>query len=186
LLRRREILAAASDRRVSVVALAGCPRAGVCVWVCVPDRPGGPIHEARLLYRCGRPEPAIYERAVTRKPVPHDPSCRLSCCLQQSLATKTSPPSHDAVLFLCLLRCLCQRRKPIQDEESKTDESALKPAAKDGNAPRFEIKKWNAVAMWSWDICADTVRRGVGGSFNGCLDEWNDTHEWMADSLSCL
>ena len=22
--------------------------------------------------------------------------------------------------------------------------------------PRFEIKKWNAVAMWSWDICADT------------------------------
>jgi hypothetical protein len=26
-------------------------------------------------------------------------------------------------------------------------------------APRFEIKKWNAVAMWSWDICADTVRR---------------------------
>ena len=21
---------------------------------------------------------------------------------------------------------------------------------------RFEIKKWNAVAMWSWDICADT------------------------------
>ena len=24
-------------------------------------------------------------------------------------------------------------------------------------APRFEIKKWNAVAMWSWDICADTV-----------------------------
>lgn len=23
------------------------------------------------------------------------------------------------------------------------------------SAPRFEIKKWNAVAMWSWDICAD-------------------------------
>jgi len=22
--------------------------------------------------------------------------------------------------------------------------------------PRFEIKKWNAVAMWSWDISADT------------------------------
>lgn len=32
------------------------------------------------------------------------------------------------------------------------------PAAKPkANAPRFEIKKWNAVAMWSWDICADTV-----------------------------
>jgi E3 ubiquitin-protein ligase RBX1 len=24
------------------------------------------------------------------------------------------------------------------------------------SAPRFEIKKWNAVTMWSWDICADT------------------------------
>jgi len=23
-------------------------------------------------------------------------------------------------------------------------------------APRFEIKKWSAVTMWSWDICADT------------------------------
>eukprot|EP00483_Globobulimina_turgida_P004749 UN04758 len=22
--------------------------------------------------------------------------------------------------------------------------------------PRFEIRKWHAVAMWSWDICADT------------------------------
>jgi hypothetical protein len=32
-------------------------------------------------------------------------------------------------------------------------------------APRFEIKKWNAVAMWSWDICADTVRATkLGGS----------------------
>ena len=28
---------------------------------------------------------------------------------------------------------------------------------KGGDGPRFEIKKWNAVAMWSWDICADTV-----------------------------
>jgi RING-box protein 1 len=25
-----------------------------------------------------------------------------------------------------------------------------------GGGPRFEIKKWNAVTMWSWDICADT------------------------------
>lgn len=25
-----------------------------------------------------------------------------------------------------------------------------------GAAMRFEIKKWNAVTMWSWDICADT------------------------------
>ena len=24
------------------------------------------------------------------------------------------------------------------------------------NGKRFEIKKWNAVAMWSWAICTDT------------------------------
>jgi hypothetical protein len=42
----------------------------------------------------------------------------------------------------------------------------VKPKAS-GSAPRFEIKKWNAVAMWSWDICADTVRvafRRIGSS----------------------
>ncbi len=25
-----------------------------------------------------------------------------------------------------------------------------------GPAPRFEVKKWNAVALWSWDIQVDT------------------------------
>lgn len=26
---------------------------------------------------------------------------------------------------------------------------------------KFEIKKWNAVAMWSWDINADTVSSSI-------------------------
>lgn len=38
-----------------------------------------------------------------------------------------------------------------KQEDTKTD--APTSAA---TAPRFEIKKWNAVTMWSWDICADT------------------------------
>jgi hypothetical protein len=44
-----------------------------------------------------------------------------------------------------------------------------KPAAKSaaGAAPRFEIKKWNAVAMWSWDICADTVSLSFWGGVGG-------------------
>merc|ERR1711967_127825 len=32
---------------------------------------------------------------------------------------------------------------------------AKEPAA-EGSGVRFEIRKWNAVCMWSWDICADT------------------------------
>jgi RING-box protein 1 len=41
-----------------------------------------------------------------------------------------------------------------------TDDVDGKPDHSNSNdgqiMPRFEIKKWNAVAMWSWDICADT------------------------------
>ncbi|ORZ37008.1 RING-box protein 1-like protein [Catenaria anguillulae PL171] len=32
--------------------------------------------------------------------------------------------------------------------------AAAKPAAKEGKK-RFEVKKWNAVAMWAWDIQVD-------------------------------
>lgn len=46
--------------------------------------------------------------------------------------------------------------------------SEAKPAAKPAGAnPKFEIKKWNAVAMWSWDICADTVS----------LEKYHNEHE---------
>ncbi|KAL7559026.1 hypothetical protein ACA910_016369 [Epithemia clementina (nom. ined.)] len=43
---------------------------------------------------------------------------------------------------------------PAEEEEEAKKEA---PSSKKSlPAPRFEIKKWNAVAMWSWDICADT------------------------------
>jgi len=45
-------------------------------------------------------------------------------------------------------------------EDGAADASVLEDAssAAAGSAVqnRFEIKKWNAVCMWSWDICADT------------------------------
>mmetsp|Transcript_2740 Transcript_2740/g.4242 ORF Transcript_2740/g.4242 Transcript_2740/m.4242 type:complete len:144 (-) Transcript_2740:478-909(-) len=41
------------------------------------------------------------------------------------------------------------------NEDSKPAAASKKPPSKKA-PPRFEIKKWNAVAMWSWDICADT------------------------------
>lgn len=34
-------------------------------------------------------------------------------------------------------------------------EGSSAAAASSGTAVRFEIKKWSAVTMWSWDICAD-------------------------------
>lgn len=41
---------------------------------------------------------------------------------------------------------------PIDESSGVKDESS----SSSNLAPRFEIKKWNAVTMWSWDICADT------------------------------
>uniref|UniRef100_A0A7S1BRM9 RING-type domain-containing protein n=1 Tax=Corethron hystrix TaxID=216773 RepID=A0A7S1BRM9_9STRA len=41
--------------------------------------------------------------------------------------------------------------KSAKSSSKKSDKASSSVPAK-----RFEIKKWNAVAMWSWDICADT------------------------------
>jgi len=50
----------------------------------------------------------------------------------------------------------------VDEDEGKVEESVTGSSSAAGGAsgsssgPRFELKKWNAVAMWSWDICADT------------------------------
>lgn len=52
-----------------------------------------------------------------------------------------------------------QKKNMVDDIEM--DDSAAGTAAAAGKggkalpAPRFEIKKWNSVAMWSWDSCAE-------------------------------
>jgi hypothetical protein len=60
--------------------------------------------------------------------------------------------------------CDCSIADAFPNQKQQT-KPAAKPAA--GTAPRFEIKKWNAVAMWSWDICADTVSFLGGWLFPG-------------------
>jgi len=42
---------------------------------------------------------------------------------------------------------------PMEDAPPAQVKPATKPA---GNTPRFEIKKWNAVAMWSVSEKAET------------------------------
>jgi len=42
------------------------------------------------------------------------------------------------------------------DTMSVDTKAADSKAAEAAPAVRFEIRKWNAVCMWSWDICADT------------------------------
>ncbi len=43
-----------------------------------------------------------------------------------------------------------EEAQPAAADASKEADSSKAPAK------RFEIKKWNAVAMWSWAICTDT------------------------------
>ena len=40
--------------------------------------------------------------------------------------------------------------------ETTSSSAATATAVPTGVAKRFEIKKWNAVALWSWDIQVDT------------------------------
>ena len=71
--------------------------------------------------------------------------------------------------------------------QAEAKEETSKPAAKDANAPRFEIKKWNAVAMWSWDICADTVRACVRACLRDeWMDGWNPKNTVYACRNACL
>jgi RING-box protein 1 len=49
---------------------------------------------------------------------------------------------------------MAEEKKMDVDMAMTIEETAVTPST--GTAPRFEIKKWNAVTMWSWDICADT------------------------------
>ena len=41
----------------------------------------------------------------------------------------------------------------VEQAGPSTGKAVAKPSS---TGKRFEIKKWNAVAMWSWAICTDT------------------------------
>ena len=47
------------------------------------------------------------------------------------------------------------------------------------NGKRFEIKKWNAVAMWSWAICTDTCAICRNNLYEPSI-------EYQARLLSCF
>jgi hypothetical protein len=76
------------------------------------------------------------------------------------------------VSFLSLFPALFH---PLFDSQATGEAAAAqlptKPPPDAVAPPRFEIKKWNAVAMWSWDICADTVRATTTMMMDGVVFE---------------
>jgi hypothetical protein len=56
----------------------------------------------------------------------------------------------------------------METEQAMAEEQA--PKAKGSKSgKRFEIKKWNAVAMWSWAICTGKLRRARP---DRCVRRW--------------
>eukprot|EP01038_Epipyxis_sp_PR26KG_P014065 gene14065-18868_t len=49
---------------------------------------------------------------------------------------------------------MSEHKDDVVMEDAKDSSATVKESQSSGM--RFEIKKWNAVTMWSWDICADT------------------------------
>lgn len=45
---------------------------------------------------------------------------------------------------------------PEPMEASAEETKAKKASSKAPSGPLFTLKKWNAVAMWSWDVECDT------------------------------
>jgi RING-box protein 1 len=49
-----------------------------------------------------------------------------------------------------------EERMDVDEKPGTSAPPAPKAKGKAKSGKRFEIKKWNAVAMWSWAICTDT------------------------------
>lgn len=47
-------------------------------------------------------------------------------------------------------------RMDVEEQTGEQEEAGPSKAKGARSGKRFEIKKWNAVAMWSWAICTDT------------------------------
>ncbi len=45
---------------------------------------------------------------------------------------------------------------PAREDTPKKDERGKASKSKPPSGPLFTLKKWNAVAMWQWDVECDT------------------------------
>ncbi|KAF8978248.1 putative ring-box protein 1 [Cyathus striatus] len=55
--------------------------------------------------------------------------------------------------------------------DMEVDQPTTKVAKKkEGGKPRFEVKKWNAVALWAWDIVVDNCAICRNHIMDLCID----------------
>lgn len=61
------------------------------------------------------------------------------------------PPAHDDKSTINQE----SNSKMMMDVDDKEADPKGKQPAKHEHTPRFQVKKWNAVALWTWDIAVD-------------------------------
>jgi hypothetical protein len=62
-------------------------------------------------------------------------------------------------------------------EDAGQNEAGTSKAKGSKSGKRFEIKKWNAVAMWSWAICTDTCAICRNNLYEPSI-EYQVRHNW--------
>lgn len=65
----------------------------------------------------------------------------------------SADPPISAILFLCLF---AMAEMDDGDEPGLVHTHSGSSGSKSGGDKMFSLKKWNAVAMWSWDVECDT------------------------------
>lgn len=51
---------------------------------------------------------------------------------------------------------MSDKEMEVEEQRPQDEAGPSKGTGPKSGGKRFEIKKWNAVAMWSWAICTDT------------------------------
>jgi hypothetical protein len=87
--------------------------------------------------------------------------------------------THQFRLLPCIDKTMSETAKADVTEVETASSSA---ASSSVPAVRFEIKKWNAVTMWSWDICAD-VCAICRNSLNEPSIEYQVTFDYPLDTF---
>ena len=62
-------------------------------------------------------------------------------------STKPRSIFVPSFIYLIVHSVVCTARKGVMTKRIDVD-----PTPDGGNKKRFEVKKWNAVAFWSWDV----------------------------------
>ena len=96
---------------------------------------------------------AVYGCSSLKKPMLYSRPRKygvLSQLILSSVAISTNSEKQRNTLTIIHIPCTMADHMEVD-----TKEETGKVSTTGDNKPRFEVKKWNAVALWAWDIVVD-------------------------------